>query len=98
MLNISENLAISCSDFYVFISNHDPSHSCSVFSPIMLWWGELNEQLCGCLAGSWDQPTAIRNLSRKSTWQSVNGFISLFLYLHMSLLLAVTAQGKGVST
>lgn len=54
-----------------------------VFSPILLWWGELNEQLCGCLAGSWDQPTAIRNLSRKSTWKSVNGFTSLFLYLHV---------------
>lgn len=43
-------------------------------------------------------PTAIRNLPRKSRWKSVNGFTSLFLYLHACLLLAVTAQGKVVST
>lgn len=87
------------SDFCVFISHCDHSHSCpSPFLSYPVVVGELNEQLFGCLAGSWEQPTAIRNLSRKLRWKSVNGFTSLFLYLHVCLLFAVTAQGKVVST
>lgn len=97
MLSISENLlwVISMSLFQTMILL---TPVLPVFSPILLRQGKLNKQLFGCLAGSWDQPTAIRNLPRKSRWKSVNGFTSLFLYLHVCLLLAVTAQGKVVST
>lgn len=45
----------------------------------------MNEQLCGCLAASWGQPTTISKLLRKSSCRSVSSFMSLFLYFHMCL-------------
>lgn len=86
MINIAENLAISWAWFpCLYIKRRPFSPVLPISSPVLLRWGEVNEQLCGCLTASWGQPTAISNLLRKSTCRFVSGLTFLFLYFHMCL-------------
>lgn len=82
----TENLAVSWEWFPCLYFKRRPfSPVLPISSPVLLRWGEVNEQLCGCLTASWGQPTAISNLLRKSTCRFVSGLTFLFLYFHMCL-------------